>query len=356
MATNSSKSAVSGAFKWVALNFLLACSILWMGWLYVDSILFQPLKIAKGSYSLDVMPGTNFGSLARKFERDGLFPHPRLLTLYGRYFGYARSLKVGEYNVSSGSSMNDLLEMLKKGSVVYHQVTLLEGQTFNDFRLQLSDTANLKHLIKTLSNEEIMELLGAEGVHPEGQFYPDTYYFQKNDSDFDVLQRAYKRLHKVLNKEWAKRAKKLPYKTPYDALIMASIIEKETGQPRERAEIAAVFVSRLKKRMRLQTDPTVIYGLGKRYHGNITRKHLREKTPYNTYRINGLPPTPISSAGQAAIHAALHPAKSEALYFVAKGDGSHQFSKNLIQHEKAVRQYQWKRKSNYRSAPKARKK
>lgn len=332
---------------------------LWMGYAHVQTLFSKPLEFPEGRYALDVLPGSSFGRVTRQFERDGLFPYPRLLAFYGRYFGYSRNLKAGEYSIVSGSSMLDVLDILKSGAVVYHQLTLLEGQTFKAFRQQLLDTRNLEHNIDRLSDDDIMTKLGAAGVHPEGQFYPDTYFFQKNDSDFDILQRAYLRLQNVLQKEWRNRAKEasnatlegLPYKTSYDALIMASIIEKETGQPSERAEIAAVFVQRLKKKMRLQTDPTVIYGLGERYQGNITRRHLREKTPYNTYRINGLPPTPIASVGRAAIYAALHPAKSTALYFVAKGDGSHKFSKTLKEHQQAVRQYQWKRKANYRSAP-----
>ncbi len=337
----------------------LGCGVLWFGYTHVQSLFSKPLAFSGGTYALDVLPGSSFGGVTRQFERDGLFPYPRLLTFYGKYFGYSRSLKAGEYSIASGSSMLDVLDILKSGAVVYHQLTLLEGQTFRAFRLQLLDTQNLEHNIAELSNEEVMEKLGATGIHPEGQFYPDTYFFQKHDSDFDILQRAYLRLQGVLEEEWRRRVKeeqntgleKLPYKTPYDVLIMASIIEKETGQPSERAEIAAVFVQRLKKKMRLQTDPTVIYGLGERYKGNITKRHLREKTPYNTYRINGLPPTPIASVGRPAIHAALYPTTSTALYFVAKGDGSHKFSKTLKEHQQAVRQYQWKRKANYRSAP-----
>lgn len=332
---------------------LLGSSVVGIGYAHVHSLFSKPLEFVAGHYELEVMPGSSFRSVTRQFERDGLFPYPRLLAVYGQYAGYAKSLKAGEYAISSGSTLYEVLETLKAGAVVYHQLTLLEGQTFNVFRQQLLDTPNLKHTISELSDEDIMFKLGSPGIHPEGQFYPDTYFFQKNDSDFDILQRSHRRLRSVLAEEWEKKSEKLPYKTPYEALIMASIIEKETGQPHERAEIASVFVQRLKKKMRLQTDPTVIYGLGDRYQGNITKRHLREKTPYNTYRINGLPPTPISSAGQASIYAALHPADSVALYFVAKGDGSHQFSSTLKEHQKAVRQYQWKRKSDYRSAPRS---
>lgn len=347
-----STSRASALLRFLVLCVVMLGGISWASYSHMQSLLARPLDFAEGTYALDVVPGSNFGQLTRQFERDGLFPYPRLLAFYGRYFGYSRNLKAGEYAISSGSSLREMLDIIKSGIVVQHQVTLLEGQTFSAFRRQLVDTPNLKHEIAALSDQEIMQKLGAPGVHPEGQFYPDTYFFRKNDSDFDILRRAYVHLQKVLKEEWSGRAKSLPYETPYEALIMASIIEKETGQPSERPEISSVFVQRLRKKMRLQTDPTVIYGLGERYKGNITKKHLLEKTPYNTYRINGLPPTPISSAGRAAIHAALHPIDSEALYFVAKGDGSHQFSKTLEEHQKAVRQYQLTRKSSYRSSPK----
>mgnify|MGYP000117690741 FL=1 len=202
-----------------------------------------------------------------------------------------------------------------------------------------------------LSNQEIEKLLGLEATsHLEGQFYPDTYNFHKGDSDLDILKRAHNRLKTILGEEWAARQKDLPLESAYEALILASIIEKETGVPEERPEIAGVFVRRLQKKMRLQTDPTVIYGLGDNYQGNITRKHLRQDTIYNTYRISGLPPTPIALVGRAAIHAALNPKPGKSLYFVAKGDGSHYFSATLEEHNKAVRKFQLKRRSDYRSS------
>jgi UPF0755 protein len=196
-----------------------------------------------------------------------------------------------------------------------------------------------------------MERLGLAGVSPEGRFFPDTYRYVRGMSDLDLLKQASARLDQVLDEEWSRRAERLPYRKPYDALIMASMVEKETGVAEERGQIAGVFVRRLRSGMRLQTDPTVIFGLGERYNGNLTRAHLLEATPYNTYVIDGMPPTPIALAGREAIHAALNPAAGRSLYFVARGDGSHVFSETLEQHNSAVREYQLKRRADYRSSP-----
>jgi UPF0755 protein len=208
------------------------------------------------------------------------------------------------------------------------------------------------HHLDGKSDADILKALnlGDEIKHLEGQFYPDTYTYHKNDSDIDILKRAHQRLQMILEEEWLKRDKKLPLKTSYEALTLASIIEKETGAAHERSEISGVFIRRLNTKMRLQTDPTVIYGLGERYKGNLTRKHLKEKTAYNTYRINGLPPTPIAMVGQDAIHAAVNPKAGKSLYFVAKGDGTHQFSETIRAHNNAVRKYQLKRRAGYRSS------
>ncbi|KJS28084.1 MAG: aminodeoxychorismate lyase, partial [Pseudomonas sp. BRH_c35] len=209
----------------------------------------------------------------------------------------------------------------------------------------------LEQTLDGLTDAEIMSRIGASGQHPEGRFFPDTYRFTRGTSDADLLRRAYARLEQVLEEEWQQRAEGLPYKDAYQALIMASIIEKETGVPGERGEIAGVFVRRLARGMLLQTDPTVIYGMGEKYKGRITRTDLRTPTPYNTYTNAGLPPTPIAMVGREAIHAALHPADGTSLYFVARGDGSHVFSDTLNQHNRAVREYQLKRRADYRSSP-----
>ena len=193
--------------------------------------------------------------------------------------------------------------------------------------------------------------MGANGSHPEGRFFPDTYLFTSSETDLDLLRRAFERMEEVLATEWQAKAENLPYDSPYEALIMASIVERETGAVHEREEVAGVFVRRLEKGMRLQTDPTVIYGMGEKYQGRITRKDLRTHTDYNTYRIDGLPPTPIALPGREAIHAALNPAEGDTLYFVARGDGTHKFSKTLAEHQKAVRAFQLNRRSDYRSSP-----
>jgi UPF0755 protein len=261
-------------------------------------------------------------------------------------------VEVGEYKLPTQITPKLLLETLRYGDVVSYKVTLVEGKTFKDFMFVLSEQEQLESTLKNKNFDDIKKQLELNIDHPEGWFYPDTYQYVAGSSDADILLRAHTRMKKVLDEEWLKRAEALPYKNAYEALIMASIIEKETGVAYERPEISGVFVRRLNKGMRLQTDPTIIYGLGDSYKGNIRRKHLTQKTPYNTYVINGLPPTPIAMPARAAINAALNPAKGKSLFFVAKGDGSHQFSETLAQHNKAVQEYQIKNKAkNYRSSP-----
>ena len=233
------------------------------------------------------------------------------------------------------------------------QVTLVEGWTYAQALAALHSHPRLSAILAGLDTEQQLAAMAIEVSHPEGWFFPDTYRFTAGMSDADILRRAHQRMRQVLAEEWEARSPDLPYEDAYQALIMASIVERETGQPSEREQIAGVFVRRLRSNMRLQTDPTIIYGLGSDFDGNIRRRHLRQATPYNTYVIRGLPPTPIALPGREAIRAALHPDDSQALYFVAKGDGSHQFSNTLEEHNKAVRHYQiTQRNKNYRSAPK----
>jgi UPF0755 protein len=235
--------------------------------------------------------------------------------------------------------------------VVQYNLTLVEGWTFRQVRSAVARHEKIKHTLDGLSDSEVMDKLGHTGVFPEGRFFPDTYRFVRGMTDVELLQQAYMRLDEVLAKEWAERSTDLPYRDPYQALIMASLVEKETGIPQERGQIAGVFVRRLRLGMMLQTDPTVIYGMGERYNGKITRADLREPTPYNTYTITGLPPTPIAMVGREAIHAALNPSDGTSLYFVARGDGSHVFSDDLDDHNSAVREFQLKRRADYRSSP-----
>ena len=247
--------------------------------------------------------------------------------------------------------MRNVLKKWLAGDVVEYSITLVPGWNFKQVRAALKQKDTLAATIDTLTDQAVMNALGAEDRHPEGMFYPDTYRYVKGTKDIDVLKQAFVRLDSVLNEEWQQRSEGLPYKDPYQALIMASLIERETGAAHERQEIAGVFIRRPKLGMLLQTDPTVIYGMGDAYRGRITRADLRRPTPYNTYVNPGLTPTPIALAGREAIYAAPHPAEGKSLYFVARGDGTHVFSETLDAHNKAVRQYQLKRRADYRSSP-----
>jgi UPF0755 protein len=262
-------------------------------------------------------------------------------------------LRSGEYEVRVGDTLETLLERLTSGRSVQYRVTLIEGSTVKEMLRTLAKNEQLK---KTLSATDAITLateLGLDVDSSEGLFLAETFYFERGTTDRELLLRAHRQLNELLEEHWQSRDVNLPLKSPYEALILASIIEKETGLSSERGQISGVFIRRLNRGMRLQTDPTVIYGLGECYQGNLTRKHLKESTPYNTYRIPALPPTPIALVGEEAIEAALNPETGTSLYFVAKGDGSHQFSDTLEQHNRAVREYQLKRRKDYRSTPEA---
>jgi UPF0755 protein len=310
-----------------------------------------PLNMG-GNTIIVVKKGDTLGKLAYQLESDDILSSARLFIFYARATKQTK-VKVGEYLLAADSDHQALLTLLQSDDVVRYKVTLVEGKTFDEFISVLHDNKKLQHVLtQGDSHTKLLQTLAIDVAHPEGWFFPDTYQFVSGMSDIDILQQAYKRMVMVLENEWANKAENLPYKNAYEALIMASIIEKETGVAYERPEIAGVFVRRLQKGMRLQTDPTIIYGLGREYKGNIRRKHLRQKTAYNTYVINGLPPTPIAMPGLQAIYAALHPKPGKSLFFVAKGDGSHQFSVTLTDHNKAVRKYQIEqRRQKYQSAP-----
>jgi UPF0755 protein len=249
-------------------------------------------------------------------------------------------LKVGEYRLEPALTPRRLLDMLARGEVVQYRFTLVEGWSFRELRAALARNPDLEQTIVGIEDAEVMRRLGAGAEHPEGRFLPETYQFTRGTSDLDLLARARTDMQQALEKVWSARAADVPLETPYEALILASIIEKETGRAGERREISGVFARRLRIGMRLQTDPTVIYGIGSAYAGNITRVHLRTDTPYNTYTRGGLPPTPIAMPGLAALQAAVDPAPGDTLYFVSRGDGSHQFSRTLAEHNAAVRRYQ----------------
>jgi UPF0755 protein len=319
-------------------------------WIYVQSWLVKPLKIPEQGYTYELKQGHSLSHLANDLGAAGLLTHPRFLRLYAR-FNNANKVHAGEYFFPQGTTPESLLQKLIKGDVVLYQVTFVEGWTVKQAlaALQKLDSVNVQLADKTPAEQ--LALLALPIKDLEGWFFPDTYRFSRHTSDVEILQNAYRKMQTLLDSEWDKRAPNLPYSNSYEALIMASIIERETGHHSERAQIAGVFVRRLQQGMKLQTDPTVIYGMGDAYKGRITRKDLIEATPHNTYVITGLPPTPISLPSAASINAALNPAAGSALYFVAKGDGTSEFSDNLTEHNRAVRRYQLNRRSDYRAAP-----
>lgn len=310
----------------------------------------QPLQLEQ-AYLLEVAPGATPGGLLNQLQEQGVLVDAFWLRQYWRFNLADTALHSGEYKLEVGMTARDLLELWQRAELVQYSLALIEGWNFQQVRSALSKAEKLEQTLSQVSDAELMTSLGWPGVHPEGWFFPDTYQYVRGMRDIDLLKQAGKRQQQVLAEEWQSRSPDLPYRTPYEALIMASLIEKETGVAAEREEIAGVFVRRLGLKMLLQTDPTVIYGLGERYTGNLTRAHLREPSAYNTYLNPGLPPTPIALAGREAIYAALHPAPGKSLYFVARGDGSHVFSETLSEHNKAVREYQIKRRADYRSSP-----
>ena len=311
----------------------------------------QPLAVTDEPLLLDVRPGDTPSGVFQRLEADGVLEDAFWLRLYWRLNLSGQSLHSGEYRLAPGMTAREMIGLWQRGEVVQYSLTLVEGWNFRQLRTALQNQPKLEQTLDGLSDADIMAKLDAPDLHPEGRFFPDTYRFTRGTSDLDLLRRAFTRLEQVLEEEWQQRAQGLPYKDAYQALIMASIIEKETGVPEERGEISGVFVRRLARGMLLQTDPTVIYGMGEAYRGRITRNDLRTPTPYNTYTNTGLPPTPIAMVGREAIRAALHPVDGSSLYFVARGDGSHVFSDTLEQHNRAVREYQLKRRADYRSSP-----
>lgn len=310
----------------------------------------EPLRVAAGE-RFEVVKGSGLLQVARDFESKSWVMFPRFVAFYGRLLGYAGGLKAGEYAIEPGMTLKQLLAKMQKGDVIVYQLTFVEGQSFLDFLHTLKNTPAVTKTLLAYDAVNVLNALSIPHASPEGWLFPDTYFYEKGETDVAILKRAYNHMQQVLEKEWQVRAKDLPYTTPYEALIMASIVEKETAVEEERGTIAGVFVRRLQKGMRLQTDPTVIYGLGSEYNGNITRQHLTTPNPYNTYLNVGLPPTPIANPGVASIRAALNPSPGEVLYFVATGEGKHKFSVTLEEHEKAVDEYQRKRRPDYRSSP-----
>lgn len=330
--------------------FLAASLSLLAGWFYVQDWLKTPLQISGDGYVYELKQGQSLGHLANDLGVAGVLNHPRLLRLYAR-FNNANKVHAGEYFFPQGTTPESLLQKLIRGEVILYQVTFVEGWTVKQALAALEKLDSIHHQLAGKSAADQLALLALPVKDLEGWIFPDTYSFSRNTSDVEIVQNAYRKMQTLLETEWEKRAPNLPYKNTYEALIMASIVERETGHHSERDQIAGVFVRRLQQGMKLQTDPTVIYGMGDSYKGRITRKNLEEPTAYNTYVIAGLPPTPISLPSAASIKAALNPAPGKALYFVAKGDGTSEFSDTLDAHNQAVRRYQLNRRSDYRAAP-----
>ncbi len=322
---------------------------------YAWSWLHQPLATQQElptELSLNITKGRTLSSVANELKAQGVLEYPRLWLAYAKYKKLANKIQAGQYTVPTNQSPVELLDQLVRGAVDFVKLTIVEGSRYSDVIDKFQANPYILSDEKVPTNEELVALLGLdEGSVLEGWFYPDTLVFAEGTPALTLLKQGKDNMLKILNEEWEGREENLPYESAYEALIMASIVEKETGRASERKEIAGVFVRRLRKGMRLQTDPTVIYGMGDSYKGNIRRSDLRTDTPYNTYTRYGLPPSPIALPGRDAIHAALHPAEGDALFFVAKGDGSHYFSATLDEHEKAVTKYQRSRRQNYRSSP-----
>lgn len=311
------------------------------GWLAFDRWRNAPLAIGAEAVPIEIPKGQALGRTARELAGQGVLDHPRWLVLYARATGADGRVRAGEYELRPGTTPTTLLELFQSGRVVQHTVTFVEGSTFRDLRRVLAGEAALDHVLADQDDAAVMQALGEAGQVPEGLFFPDTYLFGKGTSDLDILRQARARMRDELELAWSVRAEDLPLATSYEALVLASIVEKETALGSERARIAGVFTARLRRGMRLQTDPTVIYGLGAAFDGNLRRSDLERDGPYNTYTRTGLPPTPIALPGREALQAAVRPDERGELYFVATGlpDGSHAFSRTHAEHQAAVRDY-----------------
>lgn len=323
----------------VVFSFVAAAALI--GWNQAQRWLHAPIQTLLNPVVYEVPRGASALAIAHDLEHRGFLKYPRVFALWARWQHLEKAIKAGEYNLVPGMSPAALLELFTSGKVILHSITFVEGSTFAEIRTLIAQQPFITATLSKLSDAEIMERLGGAEAHPEGQFFPDTYHFAKGTSDLELLSIAHARLKAELDSAWSQRAADLPLTTPYEALILASIIEKETALASERARIAGVFVERLRRGMRLQTDPTVIYGMGAAYDGNIRKSDLLRDTPFNTYTRDGLPPTPICLPGAEALKAAVNPQVTGAIFFVATGagDGSHYFSKSLREHNAALRRY-----------------
>ena len=315
---------------------LLAAGMVGATWWWLQ----RPLPLAAHSIELSIAPGTAPREIAQGWVDAGVQTSPLLLYEWFRWSGLARRIRAGSYELSPGDTPRSLLTKMVRGDETLATARLIEGWTFRQFRAELARADGLKPTTSGMSDDEVMAALGLPGLPPEGRFYPDTYAYSKGSSDIAVLRRAQRAMQQRLDAAWAQRALDTPLRSADEALVLASIVEKETGAAADRPKVAAVFVNRLRIGMPLQTDPTVIYGLGDQFDGNLRKRDLLADTPYNTYTRGGLPPTPIAMPGRAALEAAVRPDTTKALYFVARGDGTSEFSDNLAAHNRAVNQYQ----------------
>ncbi len=322
------------------LLFLLAsaAALGFCGWILWFAL--SPIELAAPTVEFSIRPGSTLRGATRQIIEAGLPMPDWKFVLLARANGASGSVKAGSYQVSDGVTPLQLIRKIMRGEVAQAEILFVEGWNFRQMREAMDAHIDLKHDSTGLSEAEIMAKLGAPELFPEGMFFPDTYVFAKGASDLAVLARAHRVMKKQLESAWAKRAPDLPMTDPYEALILASIVEKETGRASDREMVAAVFANRLRRRMKLQTDPSVIYGMGERFDGNLRKKDLLTDTPFNTYTRRGLPPHPIAIPGLASLAAVMHPAQTDALYFVSRGDGTSEFSRTLVEHNRAVAKYQ----------------
>ena len=300
----------------------------------------RPLSLPEQPFAFTVKAGASLRTVARELMSAGVLPAEWPLIALARVRGADRAIKAGNYEISAGTTLAGLLARLTQGDATQTGFTIVEGWTFRDLRQALRNNASIAQTVAEMPDAELMRKLGADETRPEGMFFPDTYFYVSGDTDLSLLARSHRTMEQRLAAAWSARAPGLPFTSPYEALILASIVEKETGQPGDRPLIASVFVNRLRQGMRLQTDPAVIYGIGERFDGNLRKRDLERDQLFNTYTRDGLPPTPIALPGQASIDAVLHPPATPYLFFVARGDGSSEFSANLVDHNRAVAKYQ----------------
>ena len=300
----------------------------------------RPLALPALPVEFSLSQGSSLKGAARQMQQAGILRNEWVFAWLARLLGKSTQIKAGNYQLAANVSMLELMNIVTKGQVAQGKLSIIEGWTFNQFRAALNASPAIRHDSASLTEAEILQRIGAVEKQAEGLFFPDTYHFSSGTSDLVLLKQAYQTMQLHLQKSWDSRAPSLPLKTPYEALVLASIVEKETGQASDRGTIAGVFINRLRRGMMLQTDPTVIYGMGEKFDGNLRKRDLLADTPYNTYKRTGLPPTPIALPGLAALQATLHPTSTNALYFVSRGDGSSEFSETLMQHNRAVDRYQ----------------